>query len=187
MKSSFSSMTLAIGVCLTALGVAGPAMADKPGWAASGKGVQEGQHADGRTKDGRVRETMPVQKDGPWDGRDPVSPGDQRSSAEPRRHFEPQHQLLVRDYYGDPIRGRRCPPGLAKKNNRCMPPGIARQWRVGMPLPRHVIYYNVPQPLVLQIGSPPSGYRYVRVAGDILMIAIGTGLVVDAIQDLGRN
>jgi hypothetical protein len=42
-------------------------------------------------------------------------------------------------------------------------------------------------PLVpVQIGVPPSGYRYVRVASDILMIAIGTGMVVDAIRDLGR-
>ena len=44
----------------------------------------------------------------------------------------------------------------------------------------------MPQPLVVQIGLPPPGYRYVRVAGDILMIAIGTSMVVDAIQDLGR-
>jgi Ni/Co efflux regulator RcnB len=38
----------------------------------------------------------------------------------------------------------------------------------------------------MQIGVPPRGYRYVRVASDILMIAIGTGMVIDAIQDLGR-
>jgi len=38
----------------------------------------------------------------------------------------------------------------------------------------------------VQFGPPPSGHRYVRVAGDILLIALGTGLVVDAIQDLGR-
>jgi len=49
-----------------------------------------------------------------------------------------------------------------------------------------VIYYEVPQPLVVRIGVPPSGYRYVRVATDILMIVIGTGMVVDAIEDLGR-
>ena len=49
-----------------------------------------------------------------------------------------------------------------------------------------MVYYEVPQPLVVQTGPPPSGYRYVRVATDILMIAIGTGMVVDAIQDLGR-
>jgi Ni/Co efflux regulator RcnB len=44
----------------------------------------------------------------------------------------------------------------------------------------------VPRELVVKIGTPPSGYRYVRVASDILMIAVGTSLVVDAINDLGR-
>ena len=33
---------------------------------------------------------------------------------------------------------------------------------------------------------PLPGYRYVRVASDILMIAAGTGMVADAIEDLGR-
>jgi Ni/Co efflux regulator RcnB len=42
------------------------------------------------------------------------------------------------------------------------------------------------QPLVVQIGPPPSGHRYVRVASDILMLAIDTGMLVDAIQDLDR-
>jgi len=36
----------------------------------------------------------------------------------------------------------------------------------------------------VQLGVPPSGYRYVRVAGDILLMAIGTSMVVDAIQDI---
>lgn len=32
-----------------------------------------------------------------------------------------------------------------------------------------------------------SGQRYVRVGADILLIAIGTAMVVDAIQELGRS
>ena len=40
--------------------------------------------------------------------------------------------------------------------------------------------------MVLSLGGPPSGYRYVRVASDILLIAIGTGMVVDAMEDLVR-
>jgi hypothetical protein len=32
----------------------------------------------------------------------------------------------------------------------------------------------------------PSGHKYVRVASDILLIAIGSSMVVDAIEDLGR-
>ncbi len=54
------------------------------------------------------------------------------------------------------------------------------------PLPRNVIYYEVPAPLVVQIGQPPAGHRYVRVATDILLIAVGTGMILDAIEDLGR-
>jgi len=94
--------------------------------------------------------------------------------------------VMVREYYVEQFRGGRCPPGLAKKHNGCMPPGQVKKWQLGRPLPRDVVYYEVPQPLVVQTGPPPSGYRYVRVATDILMIAIGTGMVVDAIQDLGR-
>ena len=56
----------------------------------------------------------------------------------------------------------------------------------GQPLPREVIFYDVPRPLVRQLGAPPSGHRYVRVAADILLITAGTAMVVDAVQDLGR-
>lgn len=80
----------------------------------------------------------------------------------------------------------RCPPGLAKKNNGCMPPGQARQWAVGQPMPHELVYYSLPPAITVQLGVAPAGHRYVRVASDILLIAIGTGLVVDAIQDLGR-
>ena len=81
-------------------------------------------------------------------------------------------------------RSGHCPPGLAKKNNGCMPPGQAKKWRIGQALPRDVIYYELPPAVVVRIGTPPAGHRYVRVAADILLIAIGTGMVVDAIADL---
>lgn len=112
---------------------------------------------------------------------------DRHERTERREHFEERHRVVVRDYYGEQHRNGRCPPGLAKKHNGCVPPGQARKWHIGQQLPRDVIYYMVPQPLVLQIGRPPSGYRYVRVASDILLMAIGTGMIVDAIQDLGRS
>ncbi|MDR0634655.1 MAG: RcnB family protein [Azoarcus sp.] len=64
-----------------------------------------------------------------------------------------------------------------------MPAG-ARIWSRGRILPRGVVYYDVPAPLLVELPPPPRGQRYVRVAGDILLIAIGTGLVVDAIQDI---
>jgi hypothetical protein len=57
---------------------------------------------------------------------------------------------------------------------------------MGRPLPRDVVYYTVPPAVVVKLGAPPPGHRYVRVAADILLITIGTPIVVDAIQDLGR-
>lgn len=109
-----------------------------------------------------------------------------RDSAGKVGGFNDSHRSLVIEYYGEQARSGRCPPGLAKKNNGCMPPGQAKKWSMGKPLPRDIVFYDLPPVLVVKIGVPPSGYKYVRVAGDILMIAVGTALVVDAIQDLGR-
>ena len=103
-----------------------------------------------------------------------------------KRHFEDRHRVVVRDYYVSEYRSGRCPPGLAKKHNGCMPPGQAKKWKLGQPLPRDVIFHDLPPTLVVQIGVPPPGYRFVRVAADILLIAIGTGMVIDAITDLGN-
>jgi hypothetical protein len=97
----------------------------------------------------------------------------------PEREQAPQ---LYRQYYP----GTRCPPGLARKGNGCLPPGLARAYVVGRPLPPQVIFYDLPPRLVVELGLPPPGYRYVRVAADILLIAVGTGLVIDALQDLAR-
>ena len=102
------------------------------------------------------------------------------------KHFGDHDRAAIRDYYGDAGRGGGCPPGLAKKNNGCLPPGQAKKWQIGERLPPTVVYEPLPPALVVQLTPPPSGYRYVRVAGDILMIGAGTRLVVDAIQDLGR-
>lgn len=155
------AMSCALALVVGGMLAAGPAMAAKPDWAGSSKGGKSAAQK-GAQKDSGTR------------------------SAGDSRHFADQHRVVVREYYTEQFRGGRCPPGLAKKRNGCMPPGQAKKWQMGRPLPRDVIYYNVPQSLVVQIGVPPAGHRYVRVASDILMIAVGTGMVVDAIQDLGR-
>ena len=110
-----------------------------------------------------------------------------RERQEKREHFSAQSRDSIRNYYARRMRAGRCPPGLAKKHNGCMPPGQAKKWKIGEPLPRDVTYYNLPRRLSAEIGLPPAGHRYVRVANDILLIATGTGQVVDAIEDLGRQ
>src|SRR6185436_2478866 len=103
------------------------------------------------------------------------------------KHFDDDRRGYVRTYYEEEFRGGRCPPGLAKKHNGCMPPGQAKKWRMGQPLPRDVVVYDVPPALVVRLGTPPAGYRYVRCASDILLIAVGSRMVADAIIDLGRG
>ena len=111
---------------------------------------------------------------------------DRRGGATVEFRFGDQDQRMVRDYYGDQGRSGKCPPGLAKKHNGCQPPGQAKKWAQGRPLPRDVRYYDVPHDLLVRMPPPPPGHRYVRVAGDILLIAIGSSMVVDAIQDIMR-
>jgi Ni/Co efflux regulator RcnB len=79
-----------------------------------------------------------------------------------------------------------CPPGLAKKHNGCMPPGQAKKWRRGYPLASDVIFHELSHRMARQLGRPPAGHRYVRVAQDILLIAVGTSMVVDAVYDLNH-
>ena len=159
MKANPLNRALIAALALALLPV--PALADKPDWAGKGKGHKE---------------------------RDEDRDGDHDRGGERRgKHFRDEHRMAVREYYEHEYEGRgRCPPGLAKKHNGCMPPGQARKWHMGRPLPRDVVYYPVPPELEVRIGVPPAGYKYVRVASDILLIAAGTGMVADAIQDLGR-
>jgi hypothetical protein len=100
--------------------------------------------------------------------------------------FNNHDRMIVHDYFGGVALSGRCPPGLARKNNGCLPPGQAKKWTMGRPLPHDVIFYDLPHELMIRLSPPPAGYRHVRVAGDILMIAIGTGMVAAAIEDLGR-
>jgi Ni/Co efflux regulator RcnB len=157
--SQFTTLTLAF---LTASALlATPVLADPPAKASRG-------HADKKRGDGEQHE---------------------RDRGQPEKHgsrtFDDRDRDIVHSYYATERDRGHCPPGLAKKHNGCMPPGQAKKWRIGQPLPREVVFYDLPPKLVLEIGVPPSGYRYVRVAADILMIVEGTGMVVDAINDLG--
>jgi Ni/Co efflux regulator RcnB len=100
-------------------------------------------------------------------------------------YFNDQHRAHARGYYAEHYGdGRSCPPGLAKKNNGCMPPGQARKWDVGQPLPRGVAVYEVPRPVLVQLPAAPYGYRYARVGGDIVLVRNQNNLVIDIILNV---
>lgn len=98
--------------------------------------------------------------------------------------FADRDREVVRTYYVDTYRAG-CPPGLAKKNNGCLPPGQAKKrYAVGTRLPQTVVYQPAPTILVQRLTPVPVGYRYVVVDGDVLLLNSASRLVVDAIRHL---
>lgn len=120
-----------------------------------------------------------------WAGKGKNGKGEQRQQGHENRAggFTEAQRSAMHGYYAEQLRGGKCPPGLAKKRNGCLPPGQAKKWARGQPLA--VAGSPLPPYLRDRLGRPPAGHEYVRVANDILMIAVGTSLVVDAIEDLG--
>ena len=99
--------------------------------------------------------------------------------------FTTAQRDAAQGWYAEKFGRGNCPPGLAKKNNGCLPPGQAKKrYAVGQPLPHGVVYGPVPPDLSARIGPPPSGYIYASLDGDLLKLAVGTLLVVDAIDGL---
>lgn len=80
--------------------------------------------------------------------------------------------------YGRESARSHCPPGLAKKNPPCVPPGQAKKWRIGASLPGDVVFAPIPDFLDLH---PPAGYQYIQVDRDILLIGEATKKVIDAV------
>lgn len=169
-------------------GAAGPKMDDRgKGGPPAGPGMDDrgkGEPGDRYREQGRQQDRQEYQhrqeQHRPPTGERRSGPGDGY------RFFGGVDRSPIDRYYADRFRRGNCPPGLAKKGNGCMPPGQAKKWRLHRPLPRDVIFYDLPRGVLIHLGTPPSGHRFVRVAGDILLIAVGTGMVMDAIEDLGR-
>jgi hypothetical protein len=99
--------------------------------------------------------------------------------------FSVDQRDRVRGYYVERYGRGNCPPGLAKKNRQCLPPGqMKKRYVVGQPVPSGIEILAVPDQVVVTIGPPPSGYRYGVIDGDIVKLVVGTLLVVDAIEGL---
>ena len=106
----------------------------------------------------------------------------------------PDHdRAIVYRYYRSEFSAGRCPPGLAKKGNGCLPPGQAKQqqqqqqqlWVIGQPLPPAIVYERVPPTVVQQLAPVPPGYEYVRVDNDVPLMDMTNRMVADVVNDLG--
>ncbi len=161
MKKSLNPWRAAVVAVLAAVVAAGPALADK-------------DDAPGQQ---RKREAAPAAQ-----STTAAPSGSTRSqvSISIGAVFGDRDRATVQAYYGDRYaQAQRCPPGLAKKNNGCQPPGQAKKYTVGQPLPADVVWYPVPPVLVQRLPVLPTNHAYVRVGGDVLILNSRSRLVVD--------
>jgi Ni/Co efflux regulator RcnB len=183
MKRTPTWLAIVSTVIVAGMLATGQALAEKPADAGGGKKAEQGQKAEhGKADKGGGRQDG---KGGDAGGQQAQAKGG-KDADKGGGHFSDDSRTAVREYFAAEYRSGKCPPGLAKKNNGCMPPGQAKKWSRGQPLPADVVIYELPVELQVRIGVPPVGHKFVRVASDILMIAVGTNMVVDAIEDLGR-
>lgn len=99
--------------------------------------------------------------------------------------FAPEQRQVAQEYFVSKHGRGHCPPGLAKKNNGCLPPGQAKKrYTIGRPCPPDIVIHEPPAELSVRIGVAPPGYRYGVIDGDLVKLAVGTMLVVDAIDGL---
>ncbi|WP_120717905.1 hypothetical protein [Tsuneonella amylolytica] len=116
--------------------VAGPAVA-KPKHAGKPQHSQKYERDRDRDRDG-YRERLGYRTGDryrDWDDRRAAYYGDGRGYWNDGNYYRDGR------YYGS-----NCPPGLAKKNNGCLPPGQAKaRWQVGQRLPTAYQNYYIPQ------------------------------------------
>ena len=187
--------TRLVALLLSAALATAPALAQPP-WAGGGDGNGKGNgNGKGGGQQKHAKQSMDDRGEGGKGkgshakGGDDVGKGKHMGSKalQPGVYFNDRNREAVRTYYASAGKGgKSCPPGLAKKNNGCMPPGQAKQWSIGHTLPGTVVTYPVPQQILVGLPPVPVGHKYVQVAGDILLVAVGSMMVVDGINGLLR-
>lgn len=156
-------LTISLLACLT-LSLPAAALADKPAHAGGPKHkVERKAKAEPRRAARAVSARV---------GRDPVvvvSPGTRPRPVQ--------------------VQARSCPPGLAKKDPACLPPGQAKKGiGVGQIVDLDRVHV-ISRPGLYGLGSAPAGQRYAIVNGRLVRVDRDTGRilsilrVVDAILD----
>lgn len=177
-----TKVALAFSLCVL---LSTPALADKDKDNGRGQGQSQNQ-GQGQGQGQGPGQGKGRDKDRGRDSGNPsVVVAPQGNAAPVNIVIQERDRGAVYSYYRTEYATAGCPPGLAKKNNGCLPPGQAKKmWAMGQPLPAAVVFYPLPGVLLAQLSPAPSGYQYVRVANDILLMAIGTRLIAGAIADL---
>ena len=98
--------------------------------------------------------------------------------------FDDRRDGRYRAYYADGFAD--CPPGLARKNNGCLPPGQAKKLFAGQALPlAYYSDYNIPRQYQSWYRDTPDTYYRYDDGGYIYQVDRGSNLIESLIPLLG--
>lgn len=115
--------------------------------------------------------------------------------------FKEIEKQIIREYFGGETdnaakgrggkkkakggRGGGLPPGLAKREK--LPPGLERQLVKNGTLPPGISKRALPPGLNSRLGPLPAGMERVIVGGDVALVEIATGVIIDILKDVLSN
>ena len=117
--------------------------------------------------------------------------------------FKEIERQIIREYFGQDTdaaaprgggknkkkakggKGGGLPPGLAKREK--LPPGIERQLVRNGTLPPGFSKRALPPGLASRLGPVPNGAERVIVGGDVALVDIATGVILDILKDVLSN
>jgi len=89
--------------------------------------------------------------------------------------FTASQRTIILDYFAADGRS-------ASSGSRPLPPGIAKKVARGGSLPPGIAKRYLPRDLDLRLPPPPTGIERVVVGGDVLLVQISTGAILDMIR-----
>lgn len=137
------------------------------GNSASSRGQSSGQIIWSDSDDGKSKGKSASSSKGKGDKKVTVFIGD-------------RDRVVLDDYVRRHYRAH-CPPGLAKKNPPCIPPGQAKKLAAGTILERGS-YERLPHNIVERLTPPPYNGMYVRVDKNVYLIDQGTRKILDGVM-----
>jgi len=161
-------LSIIAGLGMASASLPSPAQAEKP--AHAGKGNGHNKHKGGNS--GKAHKNK---------GQAPQAASQSSGDNNIDIVFDSGAKQAVRSHYGSSYAGKSCPPGLAKKNNGCLPPGQAKKYNRGDVVPESVTLCRIPGALEVKLKPLPAGYVYRYVDGEVLVVAEAARKVIDAV------
>ncbi len=94
--------------------------------------------------------------------------------------FTDKEISVIRTYYRD----HSVTNSKHGKGKKTLPPGIAKNLRLGKPLPSGIAKQVLPTSLIDLLPPPPHGYERVAIDGKVLLVEIATQVIHDVLEDL---